>query len=648
MAHRAEGLSDIFEHNVTVRKNINADGGTVQHTPTAVKDIANKEYVDAQVAAGISVTDTSTIDLTLTAGDLKADTKDGGIDHNALLNTHNLTTDISHDSIADVSADDHHVEFTTTEHSAIGDSAPHHAESHDIASHPDTSATGTELDTLTDNSMADTLHRHSELSASDGTPDQALTVDAAGKVSISNDLRVDTDLLFVDIAPGNVGINTAIPVYPLDVTGQIHTSESLVLDNTWVIARRKVIPSSLQFIAGWQAVAYNIGTNFEQGGQMSFRADGGWSEFSIPTKLELRLCPAGSTTLDTVLTIRQDGDVGIGTDNPSSKLEVAGAISTATATITESADDTNVAGINTLFVEPSAPNPLLNNLISYWELDESSGAVLDVHGSNNGTNNGATPNVAGKINTAYDFEKGETDYIDLGVDTFSSAELSSGTLAAWIKIESIGSDMVIISLEDLVTIKVETNGKPYLKLYDGNTVYARSTEALSTGVWYLISGTWNGTTMKIFVNGVEKNSASQGSPSLDGFVRANAIGYNLHANLFPFDGIIDECMVFGTDLDSTELTELYNSGDGLAYPFGGAGGAIVIGGFVGGVDGQHLDITIINIDNDVTLEHNEGGVSQPILLHRGSDETIDGHFGGWSLVCHGGVDWHDLSHAKHV
>lgn len=87
------------------------------------------------------------------------------IDHNQLTNTHNLTTDISHDSIADVSADDHH------------------AQSHTIVSH-DTSATGAELDTLTDNSMADTLHRHSELSASDGTPDQALRLDATGKVFI--------------------------------------------------------------------------------------------------------------------------------------------------------------------------------------------------------------------------------------------------------------------------------------------------------------------------------------------------------------------------------------------------------------------------------------------------------------------------------
>ena len=56
----------------------------------------------------------------------------------------------------------------------------HHAQVHNVASHSDTTATGTELNTLTDDSMADSLHRHSELSASDGTPNKAWYVDTVG------------------------------------------------------------------------------------------------------------------------------------------------------------------------------------------------------------------------------------------------------------------------------------------------------------------------------------------------------------------------------------------------------------------------------------------------------------------------------------
>ena len=72
----------------------------------------------------------------------------------------------SHLELADVGANDHHNEL------------------HTIVSHSDTSATGAQLDTLTDNSIANALHRHSELVASDGLPDPALSVDAAGKVGI--------------------------------------------------------------------------------------------------------------------------------------------------------------------------------------------------------------------------------------------------------------------------------------------------------------------------------------------------------------------------------------------------------------------------------------------------------------------------------
>ena len=72
-------------------------------------------------------------------------------------------------------------------HADLDDITPndHHAEIHAILSH-DTDTTGTELTSLADNSIADTLHRHSELVASDGSPDPALIVDATGQVGIGN------------------------------------------------------------------------------------------------------------------------------------------------------------------------------------------------------------------------------------------------------------------------------------------------------------------------------------------------------------------------------------------------------------------------------------------------------------------------------
>lgn len=71
------------------------------------------------------------------------------------------------------------------------DANSHHNESHTVASHNDTTATGTELESLTDDSMVDTLHRHSELSASDGTPNPALSANTTGTLSTYGQLDIN-------------------------------------------------------------------------------------------------------------------------------------------------------------------------------------------------------------------------------------------------------------------------------------------------------------------------------------------------------------------------------------------------------------------------------------------------------------------------
>ena len=74
---------------------------------------------------------------------------------------------------------------------------------------------------------------------------------------------------------------------------------------------------------------------------------------------------------------------------------------------------------------------------------------------------------------------------------------------------------------------------------------------------------------------------------------------------------------------------------------------VTIGGFVGGVAGQVIYIGITDATNDVTLEHIEGTGNQDLYLHKGSDETLSGIYGGWTLACNG-TNWYDVSHAKHV
>lgn len=119
-------------------KVVSSKEGSVEKVPTVAKDIVNKEYVDAHAADN----------------------------------------------------DAHHVEFVAATHTAIGDAAPHHAESHTVASHNDTSGTGAELDTLTDGSNADALHDHTTAGITDYVHDtytMTATPSTSGTITLSTD-----------------------------------------------------------------------------------------------------------------------------------------------------------------------------------------------------------------------------------------------------------------------------------------------------------------------------------------------------------------------------------------------------------------------------------------------------------------------------
>lgn len=187
--------SDVVSNNAKVSNvSTNLSAGTQTATTVAVNssDGTNATLVEADTTnAGIlgsdkwdeivantssrhdavTVTDSSTINLTLTAQDITAVTIDGAINHNSLLNTHNLTTDISHDTI----------------------------NSGTIASH-DTTATGSELDTLTGGGDT-TLHDHDGIS--ENTTHRSSNGTDHSDVVLNNTHRVDNSQAHSDYLKNN-------------------------------------------------------------------------------------------------------------------------------------------------------------------------------------------------------------------------------------------------------------------------------------------------------------------------------------------------------------------------------------------------------------------------------------------------------------
>jgi len=66
-----------------------------------------------------------------------------------------------------------------------------------------------------------------------------------------------------------------------------------------------------------------------------------------------------------------------------------------------------------LFLVGFASAALTDDLISYYNLDESAGTVIDSLSLHNGTNTGGIADVSGLINTAYSFAAG-TERISYG------------------------------------------------------------------------------------------------------------------------------------------------------------------------------------------------------------------------------------------
>lgn len=214
---------------------------------------------------------------------------------------------------------------------------------------------------------------------------------------------------------------------------------------------------------------------------------------------------------------------------------------------------------------------LLDNLISYYKLDENSAdtTVLDSRGANNGTASTNTENlsVAGKIISAFDFDgssEGISGVYEVG---------ASFSVSMWIMRDTLGSTGFIYAKDDGIAnddiqFRVTSHSTDVFRFNLGNTINAiftaDTTTALSSGVWYHVVCTFNGTTMKIYLNGNE-----EGTDTFSGTrVAAGSETYLARrGNGDYFDGKIDEVGMWSRELTSSEVTELYNSGNGLAYPF---------------------------------------------------------------------------------
>lgn len=215
------------------------------------------------------------------------------------------------------------------------------------------------------------------------------------------------------------------------------------------------------------------------------------------------------------------------------------------------------------------------SVVGNWTLDQGTGGYAnDTSGfNNNGTITGATwtsDNVSG---TALIFD-GSGDYVTVPAN--DSLNATTGfTMATWVKLENTSKSAGLITK----TIG-GTYNTAYQLYYDsgrfrslvakgGVPFGTQSDSDAVNNTWYYVVSTYDGTTLRLYVNNVLQASTFAVPSPIDGGSGITYLG-TLDTTTFNFQGKMDEIKIYNYALNSTERTADYQAFHPvLAYPTGG-------------------------------------------------------------------------------
>lgn len=217
----------------------------------------------------------------------------------------------------------------------------------------------------------------------------------------------------------------------------------------------------------------------------------------------------------------------------------------------------------------STRNVNAQSLVGYWKFDEDSGSIAqDSSGNNNyGTIYSATWTANCKSNYCLSFD-GVNDYVDV-TDNGGFDNMPQITVMAWFKLDQLAS----AKGEKEYVVAKKHNGTPYdsyyMRITTSNTIQfslvnstqgqvsATSPTAIQAGVWYFVACNYDGSSMKIYINGDLNAAAIQIGSIFD-----SNYPFRIGADWSGGDrmnGTIDEVRVYNYALTENEIKALYSS-----------------------------------------------------------------------------------------
>lgn len=235
-------------------------------------------------------------------------------------------------------------------------------------------------------------------------------------------------------------------------------------------------------------------------------------------------------------------------------------------------------------------------VIAHWTCDEASGTRYDSTSNNNdlADNNTVGNDATGVIGSACDFIRANDEYLSIADASQTGLDFTTDvSFSFWVKKDGDDNGLQALFMKD---VNGANNTREYLIYYNDNSATPSfELSQFPTGYSYpsyysgqyintLTDATWEhyvitidrdsaGTGNKFYVYkngtglGYFTNTDGTGATSFQNTATAFQIGYGAGGWVTGFDGSLDEIAIFNNIINADEVSQLYNAGDGLTWPF---------------------------------------------------------------------------------
>ena len=224
---------------------------------------------------------------------------------------------------------------------------------------------------------------------------------------------------------------------------------------------------------------------------------------------------------------------------------------------------------------------LLDNLVSYWKLDEASGNAIDSVGTNTLTANNNPGTTTGIVNGARTFN-GNHQFFTIPTNPSVETGAIDFSFTAWVQISNRTDYHPFISK---FTESDPTHIRDYQLAYDKDIdrIYfqvagadgfnltkavANNLGSPALNTWYFLAGGYDYAHSYVWIS---VNGGAKETTPFSGAVHVGTPPFQLGGSnnpLFGYQaGLLDEVGFWKRTLSSSDISTLYNSGAGSTYPF---------------------------------------------------------------------------------